>query len=35
MLIKQRTKPIVLQKLEAVIPRLFAQFPKLPDLHSE
>ena len=35
MIIKKRTKPLVLQKLEAVIPRLSPQFPRLAELQRE
>src|SRR5690625_2780935 len=35
MIIKKRTKPRVLQKLETVIPRLSPQFPRLSELQGE
>lgn len=35
MIIKKRTKPLVLQKLDAVIPRLSPQFPRLAGLQEE
>jgi|SRR5690625_170187 len=35
MIIKKRTKPRVLQTLEAVIPRLSPQFPRLAELQGE
>lgn len=35
MIIKRRTKPLVLQKLDAIIPRLSPNFPRLAELQGE